>query len=390
MRHWLAMLALSLFAAIPVLAADAPKGVDAPKVPVDYVLGPGDAMDVTVTSHPGYDRSVTIQPDGKIFFPGVGEVMATGLTVPQLRTRLLQGLEETLNHPDLTISLRDIRSAVNRVSVLGAVRAPSVLDLHPKWRVTEALAAAGGPAQNADMSRITITRANQRVITVDLAPSTRSGRAENNVELEAGDLIIVPEGSHPIVLVLGEVMRPSQYPLELDAKVMDALSLAGGPTPNADLSSATISRLGVEGLIKVDLGAVLVGGDLSKNAALQPGDTLYVPATSRKFYVVGEVGKSGTFPLRGGERIMDAVVAAGGPNREGDGSKAALIRRSPNGQAIATKVDLTKLLSTGDVQMNQPLDDGDVIYIPPRKQKRPFSDYINFLFPLTWLRTIVP
>src|SRR5262249_13177921 len=143
MRVWIAVLALT---GLVMGAATA----QAPKPAPDYVLGPGDAMDVSVTSHPGYDRSVTIQPDGKIFYPGVGEVTAAGLTVPQLREKLLAGLERTLNHPDLTISLRDIRSAVNRVSVLGAVRAPSVLDLKPHWRLTEALAAAGGPAGNAD------------------------------------------------------------------------------------------------------------------------------------------------------------------------------------------------------------------------------------------------
>jgi polysaccharide biosynthesis/export protein len=384
MRLWLTVLTLAFFAAIPGRAADTPQASP------DYILGPGDAMDVTVTSHPGYDRSLTIQPDGKIFYPGVGEVRASGLTVPQLREKLLAGLEETLNHPDLTISLREIRSAVNRVSVLGAVRAPAVLELRPKWRVTEALAAAGGPVANADLSRVTITRADQHVLTVDLAPSAHSGRAENNLELEPGDLIIVPEGARPTVQVLGEVLRPAQYPLEAGAKVMDALSLAGGPTSNADLSGATIARSGEAGLIKIDLGALMIEGDLSKNVTLEPGDAVYVPATSRKVYVVGEVGKGGAYPLRGGERLMDALMAAAGPSKEADLAKASLIRRGPDGQATLTKVDLRKLLSDGDMKMNPALQDGDVLFVPNRRHKRPITDYLNLLYPLTWLRTLVP
>jgi polysaccharide export outer membrane protein len=384
MKRCLILLSLLLPAAATAVAAEAPKAAP------DYVLGPGDVMDVTVTSHPGYDRSIIIQPDGKIFFPVVGEVTAAGLTVPRLRETLLAGLETQLNRPDLTISLREIRSAVNRVSVLGAVRSPNVMDLQPRWRIMEALAAAGGPAANADLTRVTVTRANQRVITVDLAPAARSGRAENNLELEPGDLIIVPEGARPTVLVLGEVVKPSSYSLELGSKVMDALSLAGGATPNADLHSATIARLGEEGLIRVDLGAVLISGDLDKNVPLQAGDTLYVPPTSRKVYVVGEVGHSGSFPLRGGERLMDALMAAGGPSKEADMAKASLFRRKADGQASVTKVDLKRLLGNGDMKVNHALEDGDVLFVPNRRQKRPITDYLNLLYPLTWLRSLVP
>jgi len=264
------------------------------------------------------------------------------------------------------------------------------LELKPKWRVTEALAGAGGPSANADLTRVTITRADQHVLTIDLAPSARSGRAENNVELEPGDLIIVPEGARPTVQVLGEVLHPAQYPLEAGAKLMDALSLAGGPTPNADLTSATISRIGGEGLIKIDLGAVMIGGDLSKNLTLEPGDALYVPATSRKVYVVGEVGKGGAYPLRGGERLLDALLAASGPTKDADAGNASLIRRGPNGQAVRTKVDLHKLLSDGDVKMNPEVQDGDVVFLPGRKQKRSISDYLNLLYPLTWLWSMGP
>jgi polysaccharide export outer membrane protein len=382
MRVLLQFLALSI---VSVAAATA-----APPVNPDYVLGPGDVMDVTVTSHQGYDRTIIIQPDGKIFFPAVGEVKASGMTVPQLRARLLAGLEEQLNRPDLTISLREIHSAVNRVSVLGAVRSPNVFDLKPKWRITEALAAAGGPTPTADLSRVTITRGGERVINVDLAKTATSGRAEQNAELEPGDLVIVPEGARPTVLVLGEVTKPGCFSLEQGSKVMDALSLAGGPTTNADLHSATIARLGAEGLIPVDLGTILTSGDLAKNVPLQAGDTLYVPATSRKVYVVGEVGHGDAYPLRGRERVMDALMAAGGPTKEAEIAKASLIRRRPDNQADITHIDLRKILTEGDMKLNVPLQDGDVIYVPNRRVKRPLTDYLNLLYPLTWLRTLVP
>jgi polysaccharide export outer membrane protein len=210
------------------------------------------------------------------------------------------------------------------------------------------------------------------------------------VELEPGDLIIVPVGARPTVLVLGEVAKPGQYPLEQGGKVMDALSMAGGATPNADLSGATIARLGEEGLIRVNIGVVLVGGDLSKNTPLQSGDTLYVPPTTQKVYVVGEVGRTGAFPLRGSERLMDVLMTAGGPSKEADLANGSLIRRNPDGKAVATKVDLRKLLSDGDMQTNAVMQDGDVVFVPGRRQKKSLTDYLGLLYPLTWLRTLVP
>jgi protein involved in polysaccharide export with SLBB domain len=350
-------------------------------------------MEITVTSHPGYDRTITIQPDGKFFFPSVGEVRAAGLTVPQLRERLLAGLEQQLNRPDLTISLREIRNLVNRVSVFGAVRNQNVFELKLKWRLTEALAAAGGPADNADLSRVTITRANRQppeVITVDLSAVTKTGRAEENLELQAGDLIIVPQGVRPTVLLLGEVMRPSQYALEPGSKILDALSMAGGPKPEADLSAATIARLGVEGLTTVDLQSIIAQGDQSKNIELRGGDTIFIPAITKKVYVVGEVGKTGAVPLRGGERVMNALMAAGGPTKEADKPKAVLIRRGPDPTTpIVTKLDLDKLLTKGDITQNPALQNDDVLFVPSRKQKQTISGYVNLLYPLTWLQTLI-
>src|SRR5205823_6058007 len=154
-----------------------------------------------------------------------------------------------------------------------------------------------------------------------------------NVEMEPGDLIIVPVGARPTVLVLGEVAKQGSYALAPGSKVMNALSEAGGPTANADLRGAQIARLGAEGLIKIDLGELLQKGDLSRDIPLQAGDTLYVPAISRKVYVIGEVGKGDAYPLRGNDRLMDALMAAGGPTREADYNKTVLIRRQSNNQA---------------------------------------------------------
>src|SRR5262249_16578780 len=62
-----------------------------PAAPASYVFVPGDVIDITVPTHMGYDRTLTIQPDGRIEFPSVGEIVAAGLTSAQLAPRIQEG-----------------------------------------------------------------------------------------------------------------------------------------------------------------------------------------------------------------------------------------------------------------------------------------------------------
>ena len=107
-------------------AGDMAPGVSAPTAQPQqsaYLFVPGDVLDITVQPRPEYDRTVTVQPDGKIVFPVVGEIQAAGLNVQQLKERLEQGLLAELKRPRVTVSLKEIsKGLLRRVSVLGAVR----------------------------------------------------------------------------------------------------------------------------------------------------------------------------------------------------------------------------------------------------------------------------
>src|SRR5436309_1025678 len=89
----------------------------------EYHFAPGDVIEVTVAPQHAFDRTVTVQPDGKISFPVVGPLRVGGLTVAQLAEALQTGLDRDLVHPHVTVSLRELnRQAAPRVSVLGAVK----------------------------------------------------------------------------------------------------------------------------------------------------------------------------------------------------------------------------------------------------------------------------
>src|SRR5262249_38375676 len=137
-----------------------------------------------------------------------------------------------------------------------------------------------------------------------------------------------------------------------------------------------------------DLQGLLTQGEpdkLKANVLLQPGDTLLLPESEHKFYVLGEVAKADIYPLKPDAHLLEAIVTAGGATREADLANVVLIRKGEKGQPVAHHIDLKDLIQKGDMARNEALQEGDVIFVPSRKQKRPMLDYFGLLYPLTSL-----
>jgi protein involved in polysaccharide export with SLBB domain len=365
-----------------------------PSEKADYILVAGDVVEITVSSHMGYDRTLTIPPDGKIQFPSLGQIEAAGLTTQQLTTRIREGLNKELVDPEVTISLKEInKGLLRRVSVLGAVKTPGVYELKERSSLSEMLAAAGGPSKIADLRRVTITRADsgQRV-TIDLTGSARTGTDSNTLPLEAGDLILVPEGTPPTVTVLGEVLKPGSFEFNGEMRLLDALSLAGGTTPAADLQQVTLTHAGETARQSLDIQSLLIQGrtsDSQTNVQLKPGDTIVLTASEQKFYVLGEVNKSQAFPLKPNVRLLDAITTAGGTTKDANLSKIVLIRKDDKGQAVGQQIDFKQMMKKGELEKNAALQAGDVVFVPGKRQKKSLIEALSFLYPLSGLVNVL-
>jgi protein involved in polysaccharide export with SLBB domain len=357
--------------------------------PADYRFAAGDVIEVTVAPQHNFDRTVTVQPDGKISFPRLGQLQVSGLTVAQLVTQVHDGLNRQLVDPLVTISLKEAsKRDVGRVTLLGEVHTPGGMEIKDGTTVAEALAAAGGPTPRANLQQVTITRADGTVTTVNLAKTEETGRVERTASLQPGDIIVVPEGPPPTVLVLGEVTKPGPYEIQRDARLLDAIAEAGGTTNKADLRRVTLTRLGVPGTRTIDLQPLLVHGDTRSpdlNVALQPGDTIFISETDQRVYVFGRVARPDIYTITPSDRVLDLLLRAGGAGADGDISKAALIRRGPDGRPVAQNLDLKKMMATGDMAKNEPLQPGDVLFVPDRKSHHSPLESLSLLFPLTGL-----
>lgn len=194
------MLALALVAAtaLPAVAQPkpAPTTTPTPKitaaVPTDYVIGPEDMLTVTVWKNDTLSKAVPVRPDGKISLPLLHDIQAAGLTAMQLRDKLAAALAEFMPNPEVSVIVSDVRSF--RVSVLGEVARPGVLQLKSETTILEALAMAGGFRDFASPSKIVVFRkdsyGNTHKLTFNYNRALRG--QEDNLALRSGDVIVVP------------------------------------------------------------------------------------------------------------------------------------------------------------------------------------------------------
>jgi polysaccharide export outer membrane protein len=158
-----------------------------------YRIGPEDVLQVSVWNNEAMSRTAPVRPDGKISLPLLNDVQAAGLTPMELRQELMRQLAEYMPHPEVAVSVTDVRSF--KVSVIGAVPKPDRYELKSWATVMDVLAMAGGLGEFAARSRIVVIRSQagrtERIpFDYDKVRSGDPGQA--NFHLLPGDIVMVP------------------------------------------------------------------------------------------------------------------------------------------------------------------------------------------------------
>ncbi|CAG9203092.1 Polysaccharide export lipoprotein Wza [Paraburkholderia tropica] len=169
----------------------------------------------------------TVAKDGTIYFPFVGRVMAAGKTPGQLRDQLASGLGPYIKNPQVDVRVLAYRS--QKIQVTGDVKTPGPLAVSDvPLSLVDAITRSGGTTDNADINRVRLTR-NGKLYVLDANRMLDSGDATQNVMLQDGDIINVPDRSDSRVFVMGEVKTPIQTGMiRGKLTIADALTSAGG------------------------------------------------------------------------------------------------------------------------------------------------------------------
>lgn len=159
----------------------------------NYIIGPDDEVNVSVWHEADISRSVPVRPDGKISLPLVNDVQAAGLTPMQLGAEITERLKKFIADPQVTIIITRVNS--QRIFLLGEVSRAGAYPLLPNMTVLAALSSAGGLTPFAKQSKIHILRienGKQTTIPFNYKQVISGQHPEQNIELKAGDTIVVP------------------------------------------------------------------------------------------------------------------------------------------------------------------------------------------------------
>ena len=250
-------------------------------------MGSGDILEVEVIGNDDLSRLPTVQTNGSILLPLLGEVQVAGLTLPEITRKVTNLLEKDyLVSPQVVVKVNQYKSQY--VSVVGEVNNPGRKPLRGRTRLIDVLVEAGGFTSPAPRAR-SRSRASdgtfpggERRLTVRLSGGTPTAQDQINLELPLRNGDIITASPKFYVTVDGEVNKPGRYAVENDLTVTGAISLAGGRT-RFGADDVKVRRkdpdTGEVEMIKVDLDGVRDGK--KPDLVLQPNDVVNVP---RRFF----------------------------------------------------------------------------------------------------------
>jgi polysaccharide biosynthesis/export protein len=141
------------------------------------------------------------------------------------------------------------------------------------------------------------------------------------------------------VFVMGEGRRPGSYTVSGLATITSALYASGGVSPIGSLRDVQLKRQGAV-VRRLDVYDLLLRGDTSNDAKLQPGDVIFIPPVHATVAVDGEVNRPAIYELRGDNSVEDIIQLAGGLTTEADSSRAVLVRVNDKRERVAMNVPL--------------------------------------------------
>jgi protein involved in polysaccharide export with SLBB domain len=342
--------------------ADSSEHKDMP-VPLSYVVGPGDQVNILLWGRLNAQHSLTVDRDGKITIPQIGPVYVAGMTYEQMSKHLIAKAEQTVG-ANIDITIGSTRSIP--IFVLGDVKKPGSYTIGAMATVTDALMIARGPSGIGSIRRVELRRKNKVVTQFDLYDLFIKGDKSRDVTLQAGDVVFVPV-TGPQVGIAGNVRRPAIYELKDKFDLHHLIELAGGIIP-----SAYTQQMQVERIIKNEKQIIIDINDKTlskvKDFVIQDADMVkvfsIVDMDENSVYLNGNVKRPGKYAFKPGMRIKDLVKD---PNDFQDATyfEYALIKRqTPPGRSIVLiPFHLGKLILQNDASQNFELTPKDQVFI---------------------------
>lgn len=294
-----------LFAGVPTTYTPV---TDIP-VPSNYVVGPGDVVNVQLYGKENNSYELTVSRNGDIQFPQLGPINVAGLSYTELKESLSQQISEQFIGVKSNISLGELRSI--QVFVLGESYKPGAYTVSSLSTVMNALYVSGGIKEVGSLRNIQLKRNGQLISTIDLYDFLLKGDTRADRRLQSGDVIFIPSVKKT-ASVAGEVVRPAIYEIRNEKTISELVELAGGLLPTAYAQDVRVERIDAQNQrTGVDLDLTTVAG---RSAILQDGDFLKIYPVADKnentIELSGHVQRPGTLSWKKGLKLADIISNA--------------------------------------------------------------------------------
>ncbi len=307
-----------------------PEALEKAVDPRMYVVGPGDVFSLNVWGPMEMQYPLTVNPEGKLLVPSVGEIEVAGKTLEEVQKEVLEKAKPFYEKSPITLSLESVRHF--RIHVAGEVQFPGTYIVQGGIRVSEAIAEAGGVTEFAWRNAIEIRHENGKIDTVDLDSFEQTGELCPAFYVHGGDVIYVPPlSASPLrVTVEGEYECAGVHPLRPNETLMDFLLRIRALNQHTDLTKIIVERATEK---KKSKRIVPFQDSSNTSFYLEHGDRIVLPP--KYVYVRGAVQQPGAFPFALNLTAKDYAGMAGVMgNLEGIKTYHAFTRKAEKGPHV--------------------------------------------------------
>ena len=331
--------------------------------PLNYRLGPGDAVYVDIYGASQKTIESTITPDGTIVIEGYGPIELSGLTVNQANSKLKATLGARYKSSKVKLTVGQTKTI--SVNVMGEVMTPGTYTLSAFATVFHALYMAGGTNSIGTLRNIKVFRNNRQVTTVDIYDYILNGKMTGNIRLAEGDVIVV--GPYDcLVSISGKVKRPMYYEMKQTESLASLMKYSGGFTGDAYKKSVRVVRKSGTQYSVFNVGEFDMSSFRMSDEDSVSVDSI-LPRYSNMVEVRGAVFRPGMYQMGGEvETVRTLIQQAEGVTEDAFTAHAVMHRLKPDRTLEVIQVDVDGIMNGRVADI--PLKNEDVLYIPSKKE----------------------
>lgn len=303
----------------------------------DYVIGPGDDIQIRGWGMVSIDVDATVSRSGEIYIPKVGSVRVSGVRYRELQGYLKTAIGRIYRNFELSASVAQTRSV--QIYVVGNAFRPGAYTLSAMSTILNALFVSGGPSTTGSLRNIKLKRGSEPIVSFDLYDLLLFGDKSSDVALKDGDVLYIPPVG-PQVALFGDVKTPAIYELKQKTSIADLVGWAGGFESSADLKNVIVDK-NINGNYQTQAELqsdwMSIQSQLSRLQVMptdiyriiSPGSYPLEVKVKRSFVRIdGEVQQTGVYELQPGETLKGLITRVGGVTEKGYLYGTSLTRES--------------------------------------------------------------